>query len=322
MSRLILSFAVIIFGLLVGQTIKYLNTTSLIKNKEQFEKSIDSIRKIAFFVFNPIIMINSYWIIDFSNVSIFVLPFICIFILIVGGLLGLLSSKILKHSHEQRAAMFASSTFSNWGTIGGLITFSFLGEAAFAIAAMFIVLEQFYNYLVAYPAVKILGEGGKGLVGNFKSFLKDPSIVIYISAVFIGVLLNFCPIERPWIMAKYNEFMIPTVSFLLIFPIAFKMNIGKTRTCIKEALIVVVIKFLIAPIIAVSAAYLFGLNTIESGLVIKVLIIMNLVPCGFNSILVPTIYKADRDVANSIWIFTMVVLVIIIPLEYIFLVGF
>ncbi len=322
MNRLILSFAVIVLGILVGQVIKYINTTSLINNKEAFGKSVDRVRKVAFFIFNPIILINSYWIVDFSNIHIFVLPFMCVFILVISGSIGLLFSKLFKHNNQQRASMFACSTFSNLGTIGGLIAFSFLGESGFAIAAMFIVLESFYNYLVGYPVVKILGEGTSKFKGNFKSFFQDPSIVIYLSAVVIGILLNLSPLKRPLFMLKYNEFMIPITSFLLIFPIAFKMNISKTHACLKEALVVTCIKFIIAPVLAISVAYLFGLNTVENGLVIKALIVMNLVPCGFNSILVPTIYKADRDVANSIWIFTMVVLIIIVPIEYMFLVGF
>ncbi|MFI3257439.1 MAG: hypothetical protein R3Y36_03985 [Spirochaetales bacterium] len=119
-------------------------------------------------------------------------------------------------------------------------------------------------------------------------------------------------------MAVYNEYMIPTVSFLLISAIAFKMDLSKTKTFFREGIIIVGIKFLLAPIIGIGMGLLFGLQYPENGLIIKVITVMTPVPCGFNSILVPTIYKADKDVANTAWIFSMIALAVAVPLEYLY----
>ncbi len=318
MEKMILSFGIIILGVIVGQLLKFWHNTKNDKVQRYSEVIIERIRKIAFFGFNPIVMVNSYWIIDFSNVSIFILPFICVIVLALNGGLGLLVSKKLKHTGEQKASMFAVSTFSNLGTIGGLIAFSFYGEKAFAIAAMFIFFESFYNYLVGYPMVKAIGENIKGRRVKIKDFLKDPSIVIYISAVFVGVLLNVSPLERPQFMGAYNEYAIPLISFFLLSAVAFKMDLGKTKAYVREGIAVILVKFIFAPLVAVLLAYAFGLQYLENGLVLHVILIMTLVPCGFNSILVPTIYKADRDVANTGWIFSMVALAVVVPLEYLF----
>ena len=318
MAKMILSFGIIIAGVFVGQIIKKWHSTKDVVSKKKIENTTEIIRKLAFFWLNPIIMVNSYWVIDFSNVSIFALPFICVIGLVICGAVGLLISKKLKHTCEQQSAMFAGSTFSNLGTIGGLITFSFFGEKAFTIAAMFIFFESIYNYLIAYPIVKSLGEGQQGIQGRLKDLLKDPSIVIYVSAVIVGALLNFSPLDRPQFMALYNEYMIPIVSFMLISMVAFKMDLGKTKTFVKEGLIIICIKYLFAPVLGICLAFLFGLQHIDDGLVVKVVAIMTLVPCGFNSILVPTIYKADKDIANTVWVFSMVALAIVVPLEYLF----
>ncbi len=318
MEKMILSFGIIIVGVFVGQILRAWHNKKDEKLQRQSELIIERVRKFTFFVLNPIVLINSYWIIDFSNVSIFILPFICVIVLALSGAIGLFVSKKLQHSSEQKASMFAVSTFSNLGTIGGLIAFSFFGEKAYAIAAMFIFFESFYNYLVCYPLVKAIGENVKESRSKLKDFLKDPSIVIYVSAVFVGIALNFSPFERPQFMTLYNEIAIPTVSFLLLSAVAFKMNLGKTKTFAKEGITVILIKYVFAPLVALSIAYAFGLQNLENGLVINTLIIMTLVPCGFNSILVPTIYKADKDVANTAWIFSMLALAIVVPLEYIF----
>ncbi len=318
MQKMVLSFGVILLGLLVGQLIKKYNKKLPVGAQVKLSSTIEVIRKFAFFVLNPLILVNSYWIIDFSNVSIFVLPVICIIVLSLNGLLGTFFSKKLQHTSEQKASMFATSTFSNLGTIGGLITFSFFGEKAFALSAMFIFFESFYNYLIAYPIVKAIGENTKNKLLSITDFLKDPSIVIYVSAVFIGSMLNISPIERPQFMTVYNDTMIPIVSFLLITAIAFKMNLGKTKSFAKEGFIVVFLKFCVAPIIGISLCYIFGINQLEGGLVTKVVAIMTMVPCGFNAIMVPTIYKADKDLANTGWLFSMFALVLVVPLEYLF----
>lgn len=318
MEKMILSFGIIIVGVCVGQIMKKLHSIKDVAMQNKIEVTLESIRKLAFFILNPIVMVNSYWVIDFSNVSIFALPFICIFVLACSGVIGYVISKRFNHTCEQKASMFAGSTFSNLGTIGGLITFSFFGESAFAIAAMYIIFESFYNYLIGYPLVKAISEGQNGIQGRLKDLLKDPSIIIYISAVFVGVALNFSPFSRPNFMAMYNEYMIPITSFMLISTVAFKMNLGKTKTFVKEGVAIILIKYLFAPAVSISLGYLLGLQHIQNGIVIKVLTIMTLVPCGFNSILVPTIYKADRDVANTVWLFSMIALGIIVPLEYVF----
>ncbi len=319
MNKVIFSFVIIFFGLIIGQVIKYFAYKKDEQERLKIINIIATTRKITFFIFNPIILINSYWLIDFSNVSILMLPLICILVLPLSGVIGLLFSKLYKHTKEENAAMFSCSTFSNSGTIGGLIVFSFLGEAAFIIAAMYIAFESFYNYIIAYPVVKAIGEGRSNFIGRFKEMIKDHSIVVYVSTIFIGIILNFSPLQRPSIMSLYNEIMIPTVSFSLTFTIAFTMNFGRVKSYMKEGITVIVIKFLIAPIIAVTIGMIFNLHNIENALIMKVIIVMNLIPSGFNSILVPTIYKVDKDLANSAWIYSMIAFFIVIPFEYILL---
>lgn len=116
---MILAFGIIIAGVFVGQILKKNYAGKQVAMQKKIELYIDNTRKFAFFVLNPIIMINSYWIIDFSDISIFVLPFICVFVLACSGIIGLSVSKALKHNAQQQAAMFAVATFSNPGTIGG-----------------------------------------------------------------------------------------------------------------------------------------------------------------------------------------------------------
>lgn len=320
MKKLALSLGIILFGIIAGQVVKYLQKGKTDTKTQKTSNMMNKIRLLAFLIFNPVVLINAYWIVDFSSITMLVVPFICLTVLAVGGIVALFASKILKHNNKQKSAMFGCGTFSNLGTIGGLITLIFLGDEAYTIAALYFVFESFYNYLFAYPMVKGIAEGKGGEKSSLLKIFKDPSIITYVGSIFVGLGLNFSGLERPNFMTAYNTFMVPTVSFMLTFAISYKMEFQKIKSSIPEGMIAILIKYIISPIVAVSIGYAFGLQHIADGLVIKVLLIMSLVPCGFNSILTPTIYKSDKDVANSVWIMNMVALLVVIPLEYIFLV--
>ena len=300
-----LSLGLIILALILSQTLKHFNS--------KLSKEMKSLKNFTFLVLNPIVMINSFWIIDFSNVTILLLPFICLIVLASTGCLGLFIAKKLKYTREEQASMFSSSSFSNLGTIGGLVTFVFLGQEAFAMAAMYILLESVYNYIIAYPVVKTIGDGEKmSSVERLKSIIKDPTIMIYQSTIVFGLILNFSPISRPAFMTSYNDIMIPVISFLLIFSIGYTMDFGKMKSRVSSAYIVLAIKYLVAPTIAM----IFAFTCFSDPMIRKVLLLMSLAPCGFNSIFVPTIYKADHNIASASWVLTTAALVVIIPLEY------
>ncbi len=320
MKKLALSLGIILFGIIAGQIVKHVSKNKSVEQVAKTSSTLDKIRLTAFLIFNPVVMVNAYWIIDFSTISMLVLPFICLTLLFCGGMIGLLVSKIRKHSDQERAAMFGCCSFSNLGTIGGLLVLIFLGEEAYTIAALYFLFENFYNYLFAYPMIKTLGEGKSEGKRNLLGIFKDPAIIIYVSAIFVGLALNFAGIKRPDFMTSYNNLMVPLTSFMLTFAISYKMEFQKIKSSMVEGFICIGIKYVFCPILAVSVAYAFGLQNIADGLVIKTLIIMSMTPCGFNSILTPTIYKADKDVANSVWIMNMVALVVVISLQYIFIV--
>ena len=305
MFKLSLSLGLIILALILSQSLKHFN--------KNLAKEMKVLKNFTFLVLNPIVMVNSFWTINFSNITILLLPFICIFILASNGFFGVLIAKKLKYSREEQAAMFASSTFSNLGTIGGLVTFVFLGQEAYSMAAMYIILESVYNYLIAYPLVKTIGDGEKmKTMDRVKSIVKDPTIMIYQATIVVGLILNFSPLSRPAVMATYNDIMIPVISFLLIFSIGYTMDLEKMKSRVNSAYMVLALKYLVSP----SIAMIFAFTCFSDPMIRKVLFIMALVPCGFNSIFVPTIYKADKNIATASWLFTTAALVITIPLEY------
>ncbi len=318
MSKLIFIFAIIFLGILAGQFVKRFQ--SKLSQEVPLHSIMNSIRTIAFLVFNPIVLVSSFWIVDFTNVTLITLPLLCTGMMLFLGFLATIISKLLNHTKEQRAAMFSVGTSSNVGIIGSLIVFTFFGERAYSIALMYYMFEPFYIFIVSYSIIKTILHGTFDIKSALKSIITDKTIIIYLSAIILGLLLNISPIERPSFLGIYNEYMIPLVSFMLIFSASYKMRLEKIQHNMKEGFLHVGLKYIISPIVAITIAYLLGYQNFENALLIKIVLILNLVPSSFNALMLPDLFKTDRDITNTVWVMTTAFLAIIIPLEYIFLI--
>lgn len=73
------------------------------------------------------------------------------------------------------------------------------------------------------------------------------------------------------------------------------------------------IKFLLVPVIIVGLGYAFGLDKIDAGLPLKVVLILASMPVGFIAMVPPTIYNLDIDLANACWLIANALLLLQIP---------
>ena len=76
------------------------------------------------------------------------------------------------------------------------------------------------------------------------------------------------------------------------------------------------IKFAIVPGVVTFLALLLGYRNIGDGLLLKVVIILSSMPVAFMALIPPSLYDLDIDLANSCWLFTTTLLVIVLPVLY------
>jgi predicted permease len=151
-------------------------------------------------------------------------------------------------------------------------------------------------------------------VDRIKSLGKDPFILVALSSIMLGGLLNQTGIPRPEFFRTLVSIFVPLGTVLLLTSIGMALKLRKVRDYLKECVSVSIIKFLFVPTLASSLAYLLGFGDIEEGLPLKVVIILSSMPVAFNALIPPSIYDLDLDLANSCWFFTTALLIIILPL--------
>ncbi|MGJ9382779.1 AEC family transporter [Salipaludibacillus sp. CF4.18] len=316
-GNFVFALAIVIIGLLAGKGLRVLLDKGTISSPEKMHRILKGSTMSALLVVNPLIIFGAFWYVQLDDLRLIVIPILGAIAIALGGGLSLYAAKWLKLGRKQQGSMFASGTFTNLGSFGNLFCFVFLGEASLVFVALFRLFEDLIYYAVGFPVAQSYGEN-QGL--KEKSLLKklatNPFIIITLIAIVIGGSLNLSPWERPAFYADLNSVLVPIFTILLVVPTGFNLQVGKVKGYLKESFVVAAIKYGIVPVAVTILALMFGLREIYDGIAFKTIIILSAMPPGFTSLVPPQLFNLDKDLANSSWFITTVLLIFVLPVLY------
>lgn len=298
----------------------YLIRVSVDRRILRLPLSLPKIRKIlqtvALLFFIPLTFLGAVWIVDLQNLKILALPFIEVFAIVFGGTLAYGFARAQRLNRRQTGPYIITGAFGNVGSIGGLICYMFLGEAAFALVGLYKLFEELMYFAFALPLVKSFSldrEVKDSLGARFKKIIADPFVLVPLGGLAAGLILNLTGVPRPQFYARVNSIFIPTIPTLLLLSIGMAMQFSSVRTYIWKSAIIVVVKQVMVPAAAVGIALALGYRTIAGGLPLKVVLILSCMPVAFIAMVPPTIYDLDVDLANSNWLLTNSLLLLLVP---------
>ena len=317
MFKFVYSFGIIIFGLSLGYILQVAVSRQVISLPIPIDNLRKLLQKIALLFLNPVAIVGAVWVVAFSSIRLITIPFVGLLALFVGGSVTLGASGVMQLAPRRKGALFACGSSANIGSIGMLVCFVFLGEAGFALVPLYKVFEEVYYYTVVFPIAKYYGTvetekttAGRRLLG----LLKDPFIIVAVSSLVAGALLNRSGIPRPEIYQTVNAVFIPLATILLLTSIGLALKFRRVTAYWKECITLSVIKFAAVPVVATSTAYFLGYGDISGGMPLKVVLILSSMPVAFNALIPPSIYDLDLDLANSCWFVTTSLLVLVLPI--------
>lgn len=316
MSKFIYSFGIILFGLSLGYVIQLL----VRRNRIKLPIDIDALRlllqRIALLVVNPIAVVGAIWVINLKNATLIALPFVGLFALLAGGGIALGIARMFKLSPQKTGSMYVCGAFTNIGAIGALICFVFLGEKGFALVLIYKLFEELSYYAIGFPIAKYYSSctGEEHIRDHLKNLTRDPYILMAMSSIIIGGLLNFNGVVRPEFYKTIIVVFVPLLTILLLTSIGLALRLRRVREYLRECVSLSIIKFILIPILATSLAYMIGYAKIDQGLPLKVVMILSCMPVALTALIPPSIYDLDLDLANSCWFFTTALLVIVLPI--------
>jgi predicted permease len=315
MSKFIYSFSIILFGLLLGYVIQILAKRELIKLPIHIDSLRKLLQRIALLIVNPIAVVGAIWVVSLKNAALVALPFVGLFALLAGGGIALAVARMFKLSPQKTGSMYVCGAFTNIGAIGALICFVFLGEKGFALVLIYKLFEELSYYAIGFPIAKYYSSSTREerIRDHLKNLTRDPFILVALSSIIIGGLLNFNEVERPEFYKTIIAVFVPLLSILLLTSIGLALRFRMIGGYLQECISLSIIKFIFIPIMATSLAYMMGFAKIDDGLPLKVVLILSCMPVAFIALIPPSIYDLDLDLANSCWFFTTALLIFVLP---------
>ncbi|MCU0604181.1 MAG: hypothetical protein MUC33_16145 [Desulfobacterales bacterium] len=318
MSKIIYSLSLIAFGLLLG----YLVQLAAGRGRIRLPMPIDALRKSlqrgALLFVNPVAIVGAVWAVNVGSVKMAALPLVGVFALLAGGALALAAAGVLKLGHKKTGALFGCGSFTNIGSIGALVCFVVLGEEGFALVPIYKMFEELFYYAAGFPIAKYYsgkGDAADGAGRVVSRLLRDPFILTALASILAGGLLNVSGLERPAFYGALNRVLVPLGTVMLLTSIGLAMRFRRVRGYLRESAAIAAIKFALVPMLATTVAYLIGFGTVDNGLPLKVVLILSSMPVAFNALIPPSIYDLDLDLANSCWLVTTALLVVVLPIQ-------
>lgn len=315
MGKLLLSLSLIGVGLVAGYILQILLLTYHTDADVTIVKIRKLLQKTGLLVFMPISFAGALWVVSFADLRIVFLPLIGLLALLLGGLCGLIAAKLMKMSGSATGTLYCCGSFTNIGSIGALVAYIFLGEQGFGLVTLYKMFEEICYYTIGFPVAKYFqGKSEKHSLGEQVSHvIQDPFVRAAVAAFIVGVALNISDIPRPFVIERLNQLLVPTGTFLLLVSIGLGMRFSSVHHYLRECLAVCAIKFLVVPTVVVGISFGLGFHTIDSGLPLKVVLIVSSMPVAFTALVAASIYDLDLDLANSCWLVSTGALIVTLP---------
>ncbi|MEK4566154.1 AEC family transporter [Alkalihalobacillus sp. FSL R5-0424] len=310
--------SVIVLGLFIGVLLRMMADKQYTPSWFPLSRFLFYCIRIVLLGMNPIILIGAFWSAELTDSNLVFLPLLGVLTIVLGGLFGILLSKVFSLTRKQTGSMFVTGSFINLGTFGSLFCVMLLGEKSLAYVAMFRLLEELFYYTVCYPVAKRYGVSeNEGRHKGWRSIIRDPFIMVTFFSIIIGGILNISGLERIDGYGQIIQFLVPITAILLLIPVGFSMRIKSVRKHLKLSLSLSLLKGLLVPCIVVGVALTLGLGSLNEGYIVQVILILCMMPTAVSALVPPQLYQLDVNLANSNWLVNTGLLIIYIPLLYV-----
>lgn len=319
MEKLFFTLGLIVTGLVLGYMVQMMAAAGYLALPFPVAVLRKILQRIGLLFFAPLSFLSAIWAVSFDDIRVILLPVVGFCALMLGGLLGLALAHLLKTPTRQKGVLYCCGSFTNIGSIGGLICYMFLGEIGFALVAIYKMSEEISYYTIGFPIARYYSgaaDDNQSVLNRIFGVLRDPFVAAALGAFAVGLSLNLLHVPRPDFFKTVTAVSVPAGTFILIVSIGLGMRFSSVTSYLKEAIGISVIKSAIIPVIACTLAYLFGLHQINNGLPFKTVMILSAMPVAFNALLAASIYDLDLDLANSCWLVSTGCLIFVMPILY------
>lgn len=265
----------------------------------------------------PVVILNSFWSIDFTKGLMGFLPLVYVAVTSVTLVPAFLVAKMLKLNKLEKGSFISCTVFSNVGlTMGGILCFIFYGEQGLYLSSFYISLFIPHYYFVGFPLMSVFSKEKKVKLNKVvRELFSNPVSIVPISSMCAGLVLNFTRIPRPPLL---NQITTRLLVYIAVAGYSLAIGLGLSFSgsikYIKHSLYISGIKFFFTPLIGLLALTIMGFLRFEDPLPAKVILIESFMPTAIMSVLLVKVFNLNEDLSNASWILTNLLAIPMIPL--------
>ena len=253
MGSLSLSFnaiAPIFILIIVGYFLK--------KIKVGDQKSFDTINKLVFKLFLPVLLFNNIYKTEKGDVFDAKLVVFAVVGVVLVFAIGYICAMVFTKDNSRRGVMIQGFFRSNLAIFGMPIVGYICGEGSGALTALVIaVVIPVFNVLAVAALERFRGEEGKFDFGKLcMGIIKNPLII----GCLIGLVFFLLGIKLPTALEKSVKDISSVATPLALIVLGSKFEFSAVRGCLKELVVTLGARLIVIPFIALIAAVWLGFS--------------------------------------------------------------
>ncbi len=256
------------------------------------------------------IFIYSFWIFDTKKLFDYALiPVMGAVLVLIPLWLSPVWAKRILPEKKSQGSFILSAAFSNIGTTGGsFICYLLFGLQGLSLGYLFMVPYPFLVFTMGFSiGRKYSSDTCVRLKDYLLNIVTNLFSLVPLLSITAGIILNISGIGPPEILIPLSDIWIKAGLGLMCFAIGTTLELGKITSFIKPIISLSIVKFIIIPCIATTAVFLFYGSL--SPLAAKIIIIQSFMPAAIYSVITANLFGLDRDLANSLWIYSTLLLI-------------
>jgi auxin efflux carrier (AEC) len=296
MADVVSTVLVILVMIFLGYFLKRIN---LLKTDD-----IEVLNKLVIYVFMPCLIFSSLYYADLSNITtLAVMPIICLIVGAVSGLIVFIILTLKNYSKKQKWAVIVPVVIGNTAFLGFPMILGIFGQD-YLVRAIFYDMGTLTLFL--FLSIILMINFG----GTIKEVIKKILSFPILWAVILGIIFNISNITIVPIGVDILGYLAAAAIPVIMISLGISLKFKGLLKNIKIASLALIVKLLIAPIIALVSISLMGLSGIES----TVGIVEAAMPSGMLSLVLAVNYKLDFNLTADCTIITTIFSLITLPI--------
>jgi len=269
----------------------------------------------------PWLFLYSLWVMDLSRVSHYApIPIIAVALILLPLLLTRPLARRLLPQRTSQGSFVLAASFSNIGTTGGaFLCYLLFGQPGLSLSYLFLLPYPFLIFTLGFSLAKHYScdDCHLTLRDYVQATLRDPVSALPLFAMAAGLALNYYGIRPPVGSASVVDVLIRADLVIMCLAIGMTLNPPALRRDWAPIAANAAVKFLALPALTTVAAWIIygSLAPVPA----KVLVIQSAMPSAIYSVITANLFNLDRELANTLWITTTLLLAPIALALFVFL---